>query len=241
MPIALFVIVGFAAIALMSMVLHEYAHGYVAYLSGDYTAEAMGRLSLNPIRHIDPVMTIIVPIALLWMTNGRFVFGGAKPVPVNPYNFRHRRRDSRLVSAAGVTTNLLIALLLGLVLQATLAAGLFQVDPVPPYGKTSAGAIVLGMGILFNVMLFAFNLAPIPPLDGSRILRSFLPAHLEAVMDRMDRFGIFILILLLNVFPAFFIVIRLVIGFVWAYVLRLRLDYLDAIYGGFQAAISNLL
>jgi len=230
------IIAGFVVVLLMSMVLHEYAHAYVANLCGDYTAEAMGRLTLNPIKHIDPIMTILLPAVLLW-SGSPFIFGGAKPVPVNPYNFRRFRRDSRLVSAAGVVTNLTIAIGLSIVLHLAIRTGVFTIVEGEP-SRTSPGVIVLGMGIIFNLILFAFNLLPIPPLDGSRILRSFFPGHLEALFDMMDRFGI----ILIFVFFSFFTpVIQIVIGFFWYRVLQFNDGYLETIVNGLGLAWNSLV
>ena len=231
---SLLIIIGFAAIVLMSMVLHEYAHGYVAALCGDYTAKAAGRLTLNPLKHIDPFMTVILPLVLLWM--GGFIFGGAKPVPVNPYNFRNRRRDERLVSAAGVVTNLIIAIILSAVLHLTLKTGIYSINLTEP-GMTSPGVIVLGMGIIFNLILFAFNLLPIPPLDGSRLLRSFLSADVERLFDRMDRFGIILIFILFRYFGP---VVGTVIAIFWRYVLQLNDVHFRAIVNGFSQAIHSI-
>ena len=238
---AVLIIGGFAVIMIMSMVLHEYAHGYVANLCGDYTAEAAGRLTLNPLKHIDPFMTILLPAVLLWM-GSPFVFGGAKPVPINPYNLRHMRRDLRLVSAAGVTTNLIIALGLSILLRLLLFAGVFKLVPGQPM-QTSPGVIVLGMGIIFNLILFAFNLMPVPPLDGSRILRTFLPAELEAVFNMLDRFGLIVIFALLSFSASsgvFFSIVRTVILFFWGNVLQLDYSWLGYTLDGFRMAWHNL-
>ncbi len=232
---SLLIIIGFFAIALMSMVMHEYAHGYVAARCGDYTAEAAGRLTLNPLKHIDPFMTILLPVLLLVMKSP-FIFGGAKPIPVNPYNLRHRRRDGRLVSAAGVVTNLIIAILLSVVLHLTLKTGIYSINLAEP-GRTSPGVIVLGMGIIFNLVLFAFNLLPIPPLDGSRLLRSFLPAEMERLFDMMDRFGIILIFILFRYFGH---VVGTIIMVFWHYVLQLNGDHLRAVIEGWRQAINSI-
>lgn len=236
---ALLIVVGFLFILLMSMVLHEYAHGYVANLCGDYTAEAAGRLTLNPLKHIDLFMTILLPVALL-VSGSSFIFGGAKPVPVNPYNFRRLRLDSRLVSAAGVVTNLTIAVGLAIVLHLTLRLGIFTVTPGNPT-ETSPGVIVLGMGIIFNLILFAFNLVPIPPLDGSRILRSYLPAHMEAIFNMLDPYGIIIIFILFAWSDTFSMIVGAVVGIFWHYVLLLDWDYIDLSMEGFRLAWRSLI
>jgi Zn-dependent protease len=221
MSTAALIILGFAVIAIMSMVLHEYAHGYVAAMCGDYTAASMGRLTLNPIKHIDPFMTILLPAALILMHTG-FVFGGAKPVPVNPYHFRHYRRDSRMVSAAGVTTNLMIAIALTIILRLLLATEVFASSTTNP----SPLVIILAMGIFFNLVLFVFNLLPIPPLDGSRILRSFLSAETEALFNQMDRYGLILLFVFL--WYVGFEVVFMAVYWLWAHLLQLDPAYLGA-------------
>jgi len=207
-PATAYVIVGFGAIFVMSVVLHEVAHGYVAYLCGDPTAKLLGRLTLNPIRHIDPVRTLLMPALFIIMRLP--ILGGAKPVPVNPYHFRHRVRDDRLVSGAGVFANLLIAWALAMLLHLLLRLGLITWD--------SPHAIVLGMGSIVNILLLVFNLLPIPPLDGSRLLRSFLPEPIRENFNRMDRYGIMILYAVILFVPGLGDVIYSVIAFFWRYV-----------------------
>ena len=174
------------------MIAHEYAHGYAALRQGDATAYQLGRLTWNPIKHIDPFMTILLPV-LMALTHGP-ILGGAKPVPVNPRNYRKYRRGDIIVSLAGVATNLVIAVLtvpvlvvLGLVAQA--ARGAAQVL-----------AIVQAMliwGILINLILVAFNLLPLPPLDGSHVLKYLLPPAWAMQYQRIGQYGIIILIALL--------------------------------------------
>lgn len=174
------------------MIAHEYAHGYAALRQGDATAYQLGRLTWNPIKHIDPFMTILLPV-LMALTHGP-ILGGAKPVPVNPRNYRKYRRGDIIVSLAGVATNLLIAVLsvpvlvvLGLIAQAAPAAA--QVI-----------AIVQAMliwGILLNLILVAFNLLPLPPLDGSHVLKYLLPPAWAVQYQRIGQYGIIILIALL--------------------------------------------
>jgi Zn-dependent protease len=174
------------------MIAHEYAHGYAALRQGDATAYQLGRLTWNPIKHIDPFMTILLPV-LMALTHGP-ILGGAKPVPVNPRNYRKYRRGDIIVSLAGVATNLVIAVLsvpvlvvLGLIAQA--APGAAQVL-----------AIVQAMliwGILLNLILVAFNLLPLPPLDGSHVLKYLLPPAWAIQYQRIGQYGIIILIALL--------------------------------------------
>jgi Zn-dependent protease len=162
---------------LIAITFHEVAHGFVAYKYGDSTAKMMGRLTLNPIAHIDPVGTIIVPLMLFIFSKGTFIFGTAKPVPVNFYNLRHPRRDSALVSAAGPATNVIIAflsiLLLVLIYKISIvftSSAFIGQKIIIPLNK------MLQYSVSFNIFIAAFNLLPVPPLDGGRIVTSLLPS-----------------------------------------------------------------
>lgn len=168
-------------ILVMSVILHEIAHGYVAYLCGDPTAAQAGRLTLNPIPHIDPIMTILVP-AVFIVSGSPFIFGGAKPVPVNPFLFRRMPRDYLLVALAGVTVNFLIA---------TALAGLVQ---IPILSDSTRG--LLAWGAVINIFLGVFNLVPIPPLDGSKVVEVFLPDHAKRAYMRLQPYGFMIIIAL---------------------------------------------
>ena len=174
---------------LLAITLHEVAHGWVALRCGDPTAKSQGRLSLNPLRHIDPVGTVLVP-ALLAIFGG-FIFGWAKPVPVNYHRLRQPKRDMALVALAGPGANFIMALGWGLImvigyhLQARMA---WLGEPLLLMG---------GAGINVNVMLGVLNLAPIPPLDGSRVLAGVLPDRAGAVMARMEPYGLIILVALI--------------------------------------------
>lgn len=171
---------------IFAMVVHEYAHAAVALQQGDDTAYALGRVTLNPLPHIDPWMSLLLP-ALLWFgSNGRFTFGGAKPVPVNSRKFRNYRRGDILVSAAGVTANLILALvwsvmfiLLGM-LGRSFPAALPAID-------TAQRMMVYG--IWLNLILCFFNLIPIPPLDGSHLLYHALPPRAGSWYRGLSRFG----------------------------------------------------
>lgn len=192
-------------VAIMSIILHEVAHGWVAAKCGDHTAAEAGRLTLNPIRHIDPFLTILMPIALLYLTSGRMVFGAAKPVPINPYRFRNLKADYFKVSIAGLTVNLGLALLF----VSLIKINLFPVDSVRGALVMSYGAPILWYGLLINIALFSFNILPIPPLDGSRALRVLLPNRLARLFDMMDTFGFIIIILL---FPVLVTILWIVIS-----------------------------
>lgn len=171
-----------ASILFISITLHEYSHGLVAAKFGDPTPRASGRLTLNPLAHIDIFGTIILPVLLFKLSSGKFAFGYAKPVPINPYHFKNPKRDILWVGLAGPAVNFLIALLLTIVLKAS--AYLF----IPE---------IIIEGILINLVLGIFNLIPIPPLDGSRVLSAFLPYKLSYSYLKMDTAGSFIIILLI--------------------------------------------
>jgi len=171
----------------LAITLHEAAHGYVAKLFGDRTAEMLGRVTLNPIKHIDLVGTILVP-GLMVLLKVPFVFGWAKPVPVNFGNLRHPKRDMIWVAAAGPGSNLLQAVAWALVLVALVGVG----------SLGSAGfAKMAAVGVLVNLVFFALNLLPIPPLDGGRILVGLLPGPASAVVSRIEPFGLFVILGLL--------------------------------------------
>lgn len=182
---------------MFSLVAHEYAHGYAALKQGDDTALLQGRLTLNPIPHIDPWLTIILP-ALLWFgSKGTFTFGGARPVQVRPDRYRHYRRGDIIVSGAGVVTNLFIGMACTLlfVLVGLLAR---VIDAAPLLGTAQR---MLAWGVWLNLMLGFFNLLPIPPLDGSHILYHILPAAVRERYRAFQRFGFLPLLALMLFFP----------------------------------------
>ncbi|HEY7026742.1 MAG TPA: site-2 protease family protein [Gemmatimonadales bacterium] len=177
---------------------HEYAHGAAALAQGDDTAYMLGRLTLNPIPHIDPFMSILVP-ALLWFgSNGAWTFGGAKPVPVNPRKYRHYKRGDIIVSAAGVVTNL------GLSVVFTLLFALFgllgRAVPALIPGLSVAQRMMM-YGVMLNLVLCFFNLIPIPPLDGSHLFYYVLPPEMGARYRNLHRFGFLILFGVLLLLP----------------------------------------
>ena len=182
-----------APILLFSMVAHEYAHGYAAYRQGDMTAYQLGRLTWNPVKHIDPFMTILLPTLLYFL--GGAVFGGAKPVPVNPRNYRNYRRGDIIVSMAGIATNILIAIVIVplVVLVGILGASIPAL--VRPLGVLQ---IMLVQGIFINLILAAFNLMPIPPLDGSHVFKYLLPPSWSLAYQRLANVGLLLLFALLS-------------------------------------------
>lgn len=181
------------AFLILSLALHEVAHGWVALKCGDPTARDLGRLSLNPIVHIDIVWTLIVP-ALTYMSSG-LLFGGAKPVPVDFRRLRHPLRDMALVAVAGPLTNLLLAALFLLGWKLAVWVG--------PYGELDLLPRVLQGTLFFNAILFVFNLMPIPPLDGSRIMTWLLPPGMREPYAAMERFGMLLVVGLLFFVPPF--------------------------------------
>jgi Zn-dependent protease len=176
-----------------SIVLHEMAHGFVALLFGDHTAARQGRITLNPIPHIDPVWTIAIPVVAFFISSGTFVIGGAKPVPVNPSNYRRPVLGDICVSAAGITVNFLIAVTMILLLNI--------VHTVSGNLTGSAIAAVFLRVALLNIVLAMFNLIPVPPLDGSHLFKYLLPLGLRGPYEKLGRSGagFIILILAINV------------------------------------------
>ena len=171
---------------LFAITLHEAAHGYVARHFGDMTAWQQGRISLNPIRHIDPVGTILLPILTLWM--GGIMFGWAKPVPVNFGALRHPKKDMLWVALAGPASNIFMAMCWALFAKIALAF---------PENYYSAPLLEMAMiGIKINVVLAALNLLPLPPLDGGRVAISMLPHRLAYKLAQIEPYGMFILIFL---------------------------------------------
>ena len=175
---------------LFAITFHEYAHGWVANKLGDNTAKMLGRLTANPIKHIDPIGTILVP-ALLLLTHSPFLFGYAKPIPVNTRNLKNLRKDMAIIAFAGPLSNLLMAFAWGFIMllarhgifgDIAIAKGFYEM------GKN---------GVLINVLLMALNLLPIPPLDGAKVLSGFAPRNIANALDQIEPYGFFILIGLL--------------------------------------------
>lgn len=172
-------------VLLFSVIVHEVAHGWTALQLGDPTAARLGRLTLNPAPHVDPVMSLLLPAVCL--LSHMPVLGGARPVPVNPRNFRHPSRGMAIVAAAGPASNLVLALLAGLAVRAV------------PYGGATSEALfrILVYAFQINTVLAAFNLLPIPPLDGSRIVAHFLRGKAAVWYASLERVGILILLAML--------------------------------------------
>ena len=178
-----------------AITLHEVAHGWVAYRLGDSTAKMLGRLSLNPIKHIDPVGTVIVPFALLTVSiltmGSPWAFGWAKPVPVSSRAFKNSRRSMALVAVAGPLSNFFMAAFWMLVWS------LLNINFDEPSNLLSGFVTMTEIGIIFNLVLMAFNLLPIPPLDGGRVLSNLLPLPASRLLDRIEPYGLMILMALM--------------------------------------------
>ncbi len=194
---------------LAAVVLHEYAHGRVAYFFGDPTAKSLGRLTLNPLPHIDMYGSIIVPL-IMFLIPGGFIFGWAKPVPIDTGKLHNPKRDMAFVAIAGPLMNLFLAVVSGLLLALFL-----YIDPTlrenwPPQPGVAPRGDLLGMvlvplsammlfSVAINIVLFAFNLLPIPPLDGSRVLVSILPPKQAIALARLERHGMLVVLGLIMV------------------------------------------
>ena len=173
-------------ILIFSIVVHEVAHGRAALWKGDTTARDLGRLTMNPIPHIDLFGSIIIPL-FLFLTGSPFLFGWAKPVPVNPWQFRNAKKDMAIVSFSGPASNLLLAIVAGILFRLLLSF----------YGGGSLLVQLLFFAVYINLVLAFFNLVPIPPLDGSKMIMAVLPDNkLESYM-RLERYGFFIIMLLI--------------------------------------------
>ncbi|MCM8774723.1 MAG: site-2 protease family protein [Candidatus Omnitrophica bacterium] len=170
-------------IIFLSIVIHEYAHGWIAYKLGDTTPKIFNRLTLNPLKHIDVIGTILLPVTLFILSRGSFAFGYAKPVPINPYNFRNPKKDIRWVGLAGPLSNLLITLILSFIIKLKLPDFLVE---------------ALELGITINLVLFIFNIIPLPPLDGSKIVASFLSYKNAYRYLKMELLGIIAIIILIS-------------------------------------------
>lgn len=186
-------------IVVFSIILHEIAHGYVALLCGDQTAKQRNRLTLNPISHIDPVGTILIPLIMLFTLG--FAVGSAKPVPVNPYNFKRARLGVLLVSFAGPCTNILVAAFCSICLRF-----------LP---ESYLATYVFTWGALINLFLAAFNLLPIPPLDGSKVLMSVVPRNIAQKLYKIEPYGFVIVVVLVFVGALRWVLLPMVSVLAW--------------------------
>lgn len=184
-------IIFYILILLMSVIVHELSHGYVANMLGDPTAKYAGRLTLNPFKHIDPVGSLLVPF-ILYITNAGFLFGWAKPVPYNPYNLKmsNQKLGGGIVAIAGPISNFLIAGIFGLIINYSYLFSFITSDFIK----------IATMIVWVNVALAVFNLVPIPPLDGSKVLFGLLPRSLGHIEETLERYGFLILIIFIMFF-----------------------------------------
>jgi len=185
-------------VLIFSIVIHEFSHGWMANYLGDPTAKYQGRLTLNPLPHIDPLGSVLVPF-LMFLSGTGIIFGWAKPVPYNPYNLKDQKRGPALVAAAGPLANLFIAVFFGIVIRILIAQGVDS--SVIPF---------LGFIVLINIVLGIFNLVPIPPLDGSKLLFSALPYSTHRFQEFLERNGM--LLLLVFIFFGFQLIIPIIFG-----------------------------
>lgn len=195
------------AILLMSVVVHEFAHGWMAFYSGDPTAKHYGRLTLNPIKHLDFFGSLVVPFMIFILSGGQAIFGWAKPVPFNPRNLRDQKYGEAKVAAAGPLANILVALVFGL-----------SIRFMPEQFLVSTNLIqIFGLIIFLNILLAVFNLIPIPPLDGSKILFAFLPRSLDNLRVFLEQYGTFLLLFFIFfafqwILPLVFLIFQLIVG-----------------------------
>ena len=198
-PVIIQKIAAYAIPFLFAITLHEVGHGWAAGRLGDSTARMLGRLTINPIKHIDPVGTIMMPAILLFMSSP-FLFGWAKPVPINPRNLRNPSRDMIIVAVAGPTANFVMALFWAVMLRLLVSFG-------EALGSSTDFFIeMIRFGITFNVLLCVFNLIPIPPLDGGRVLRELTSPQLASLLDRIEPYGFIIVIALAALGPLWMVI-----------------------------------
>jgi Zn-dependent protease len=185
----------YMVVLLLAISAHEAAHAWMSYKFGDDTARLLGRVTLNPVAHTDPIGTLLIPIAgfiFTAMGGGRFLLiGWGKPTPVNPLRWRKKDLANVMVSIAGILANLLLAIIAFVIIKVLLVTGLFH--SIPPTFKEPV-ALLLEFMLTMNISLAVFNLLPFPPLDGSKILETFLPPSMQPLLETLERYGYFILI-----------------------------------------------
>jgi Zn-dependent protease len=219
------------AALIFSAIIHEYAHGWAAYKLGDYTAKDAGRLTLNPIAHLDFFGSILLPLLLVLSKSG-FIIGWAKPVPYNPYNLRDQKYGDLKVAIGGPGANFILAVLFGIISRFAVLPALLKQDLIINFfqgnndfllsqmqGSIAASIFVMSFIIVFiNLLLMIFNLIPIPPLDGSKVLMTFLPAGWQIKFRMIEPFGIFIILFLLMfgffnlIWPVILFLLSLLVG-----------------------------
>jgi len=182
-------------VLIFSIVIHEFSHGWMAYYLGDSTAKNLGRLTLNPLPHIDLMGSVLLPLILL-LTNAGFIIGWAKPVPYNPYNLKDQKNGEMFVALAGPVSNLLIAVIFGVAIRILLLQGMTPENSIIGF---------FSIIVFYNILLAIFNLVPIPPLDGSKVLFYFLPYSMHNVREVLERNGL--LFLLIFIFFGFQLII----------------------------------
>ena len=179
----------YLTIVVIALTIHEFCHAWAGHMLGDITAKSEGRLTLNPMAHIDPFSTLLLPAALIFL-GSPVVFGAAKPVPFNPYAVRYGKWGAALIAVAGPLSNLLMATVVGLYLR------VFEISGI-------TGQFLLQF-VLINLAFFVFNMIPIPPLDGSRVLYAVLPSSLQDVMDQIEKYGVIVIFAVLIIFYQLF-------------------------------------
>lgn len=202
----------YVCVLIMSIVIHEVAHGYSAYLLGDDTARLSGRLTLNPIKHLDLFGSVLLPLLLI-LTRTGFIIGWAKPVPYNPNNLRKGRMGDLIVSISGILANILIAVIFGLLIRYGTIFGLPAYNSLDIHPFYNIASII----VLTNLILALFNLIPIPPLDGSKVLFSLLPVSFRHIENFLERWGVFLLLFFIifiwsTISPLIFKVFYLITG-----------------------------
>jgi Zn-dependent protease len=195
------------AVLLMSVVIHEFAHGWMAFYLGDSTAKYYGRLTLNPLKHLDFWGSFLVPLMMYVFSGGQAIFGWAKPVPFNPYNLRDQRYGVAKVAAAGPLANLSVALVFGLALR------FFSPQMLAFNGLVQIFSLI----VILNILLAVFNLIPLPPLDGSKVLFTFLPRSFDNLRIFLERYGMFVLLLFIFfafqwLLPLVFLIYQFIVG-----------------------------